>query len=90
MKKVFNKVRNDQWAETDICMAVIARYGTGGGNIPLVMTYQNVAGTLSPGGHPGSYNGQDAYNDLLVVDDGIGNGNGTGERRDYAGGGVQL
>lgn len=31
---------------------------------------QKVTGTLSPGGHPGSYNGQDAYNDLLVVDDG--------------------
>lgn len=31
---------------------------------------QKVTGTLNPGGHPGSYNGQDAYNDLLVVDDG--------------------
>lgn len=27
---------------------------------------QNTTGTLSPGAHPGSYNGQDAYNDLLV------------------------
>lgn len=35
MKKVFNKVRNDQLAETDICMAVIARYGTGGGGTSL-------------------------------------------------------
>ena len=26
----------------------------------------NVSGTLNPGAHPGSYNGQDAYNDLLV------------------------
>lgn len=25
-----------------------------------------VAGTLNAGGHPGSYNGQDAYNDLLI------------------------
>lgn len=32
------------------------------------MTYQSVAGTLNPGGHPGSYNGQDAYNDMLVTD----------------------
>lgn len=31
---------------------------------------QKTTGTLSPGGHPGSYNGQDAYNDLLVVEDG--------------------
>lgn len=35
------------------------------------MSYQKVTGTLSPGGHPGSYNGQDAYNDLLVVDYGV-------------------
>jgi site-specific DNA-cytosine methylase len=34
------------------------------------MTYQEVTGTLSPGAHPGSYNGQDAYNDMLVVDNG--------------------
>lgn len=33
------------------------------------MTYQKVTGTLSPGAHPGSYNGQDAYNDMLVIDD---------------------
>ena len=30
---------------------------------------QETTGTLSPGAHAGSYNGQDAYNDLLVVDD---------------------
>ena len=35
------------------------------------MTYQNVTGCLSQGAHPGSYNGQDAYNDMLVVDDGV-------------------
>ena len=33
------------------------------------MTYQTVTGTLNPGGHPGSYNGQDAYNDMVVIDD---------------------
>ena len=32
-----------------------------------IITYQTVAGTLNPGGHPGSYNGQDAYNDMLVT-----------------------
>lgn len=32
------------------------------------MTYQKVTGTLSPGQHPGSYNGQDAYNDLLIAE----------------------
>lgn len=33
------------------------------------MSYQKVTGTLSQGGHPGSYNGQDAYNDMLVTND---------------------
>ena len=32
------------------------------------MTYQKVTGCLSQGAHPGSYNGQDAYNDMLVID----------------------
>lgn len=40
------------------------RMGTGGNQVPL--TYQKVAGTLSPGAHAGSYNGQDAYNDMLI------------------------
>lgn len=31
------------------------------------MSYQTKTGTLSPGAHPGSYNGQDAYNDMLVT-----------------------
>ena len=51
----------------------------------VIMTYQNVAGTLNPGGHPGSYNGQDAYNDMLVTD-GTYNGNRTGKRRNHEGG----
>lgn len=32
---------------------------------------QRVTGTLSQGAHPGSYNGQDAYNDMLVVGNGL-------------------
>lgn len=44
--------------------ALQARMGTGGNQAPL--TYQYVTGTLSPGAHAGSYNGQDAYNDMLV------------------------
>ena len=31
-------------------------------------TYQEKTGTLSPGAHAGSYNVQDAYNDMLVVE----------------------
>lgn len=44
--------------------ALQARMGTGGNQVPR--TYQDVTGTLSPGAHAGSYNGQDAYNDMLV------------------------
>ena len=44
--------------------ALQARMGPGGNQVPL--TYQDVTGTLSPGAHAGSYNGQDAYNDMLV------------------------
>ncbi len=32
-----------------------------------VVCYPKVTGTLSPGAHAGSYNGQDAYNDMLFV-----------------------
>lgn len=61
--------------------------GGGGSYAYLIMTYQNTVGTISPGAHPGSYNGQDAYNDMLVTDDGtIMHGNRTGERRNNAGG----
>ena len=30
---------------------------------------QRTTGTLSPGAHPGSYNGQNAYNDMLIADE---------------------
>ena len=48
----------------EIAPCLQAGMGTGGNQIPL--TYQDVTGTLSPGAHAGSYNGQDAYNDMLV------------------------
>jgi len=32
-----------------------------------VCTYQQTTGALTPGAHPGSYNGHDAYNDMLIV-----------------------
>lgn len=48
----------------EIVPSLQARMGTGGNQVPL--TYQDVTGTLSPGSHAGSYNGQDAYNDMLV------------------------
>lgn len=51
----------------------------GGLAIVQPMPIQNKTGTLSPGVHAGSYNGQDAYNDMLVrcrVFDARGNGDG--------------
>ena len=48
----------------EVAPSLQARMGTGGNQAPL--TYQDVTGTLSPGAHAGSYNGQDAYNDMLV------------------------
>lgn len=48
----------------EVAPSLQARMGTGGNQIPL--TYQKPTGTLSPGAHAGSYNGQDAYNDMLV------------------------
>ena len=49
----------------EVVPSLQARMGTVGNQVPL--TYQQTTGTLSPGAHAGSYNGQDAYNDMLVV-----------------------
>ena len=32
-------------------------------------TYQKTTGCLTPGAHPGSYNGQDAFNDMFVTEE---------------------
>lgn len=48
----------------EVAPSLQARMGTSGNQVPL--TYQDVTGTLSPGAHAGSYNGQDAYNNMLV------------------------
>lgn len=34
---LYNKAKNDQWEESEVCMAVIARFGTGGNNIPIIL-----------------------------------------------------
>lgn len=47
------------------------RMGTGGNQIPLVaepFTYQKTTGPLMANSHPGSYSGQDAYNDMFVTE----------------------
>lgn len=40
--KLYNFVKRDQLAESEICMPIIARYGTGGGNIPIVLEKKEV------------------------------------------------
>ena len=54
--------------ESGKVQTLTSRMGTGGGNVPMVMeTYQQVTGPLMANSHPGSYTGQDAYNDMLVA-----------------------
>ena len=53
----------------------------------MCVSYQEITEALTPGAHLGSYNGQDAYNDMLVTD-GTCNGDRTSKRRDHEGGGV--
>ena len=57
----------------------------GGGGVAVV-SYQEVTGCLSQGAHPGSYNGQDAYNNMLVTEDGTDYGDRTSKRRNHEGG----
>lgn len=56
------------------------------------MSYQNVTGPLMANSHPGSYCGQDAYNDMFVTESANGRtvlrSNNTGKCRNYVGGGV--
>ena len=57
--------------EDGTVQALTGRMGTGGGNVPLVAepwTYQKVTGPLMANSHPGSYSGQDAYNDMFVTE----------------------
>lgn len=88
--KTYRQTKYGEYSEGDVAVTLRSSFGDyGGGSETLVVSYQNTVGTLSPGGHPGSYNGQDAWNDMLVTDDGtIMHGNRTSERRNNAGGGV--
>lgn len=73
---IFDDMRVVNSSGNDIAGTLDSNYWKGQGERAGVereyivkMTYQRVTGTLSQGGHPGSYNGQDAYNDMLVVND---------------------
>lgn len=69
MTKTFNQnSHSGDYKASEISVSITVLGGTyGGGSEVLVV--QRVTGTLSPGAHPGSYNGQDAYNDMLIVDE---------------------
>ena len=51
----------------DVCSTVTSRWGTGGGNAPMVsQTIQETVGALCADSHPGAYSGQDAYTGRLI------------------------
>ena len=59
-------IGNGQACEASIMAEELAQTLNTMHDAQAVLTYQDVTGTLSPGAHAGSYNGQDAYNDMLV------------------------
>lgn len=87
--KCFAEKRFFKWQEDEVAVSLRNHSGSYGGGSEVLIV-QRVTGTLSQGAHPGSYNGQDAYNDMLIVgeDDGRGDRNGirTGKCRNYEGG----
>lgn len=48
-------------------IATCVNTGTHGGHGNNIITYQKVTGPLMANSHPGSYTGQDAYSDMLVM-----------------------
>jgi len=51
----------------EVCSTVTSRWGTGGGNAPMVsQSIQETVGALCADSHPGAYSGQDAYTGRLI------------------------
>jgi len=69
--KTFNQVSQSAvYREDNIAVSTTVCGGSyGGGSEVLIVSYQDKTGTVNAGAHPGSYNGQDAYNDMLVIDE---------------------
>ena len=64
----YAEVRFFKWQRAETSVSLRAKSASyGGGSEVLVI--QEVTGTLSPGSHAGSYNGQDTYNDMLITDE---------------------
>lgn len=68
--KCFYEPNFREWKENDNIYPPLRSAGgtMGNGSEGIIVTYQKVTGTLSPGAHCGSYNGQDASNDMLIVE----------------------
>lgn len=49
MKTLYNKARNDLWELSDVVMTVTARYGTGGGNVPIILESNQNHATITDG-----------------------------------------
>lgn len=64
--KAFCEVGFGRYRESEVLETLRA---SGGGDESLIVSYQEITGTLSPGAHAGSYNGQDAWNGMLVTDE---------------------
>lgn len=82
-RSFYNEVRFFKWSKDNVAVSLRARSASYGGSEVLIV--QKTSGTLNAGAHPGSYNGQDAYNDLLVVENG--NNNNEPQRLSHESGG---
>ena len=59
---------SEEVCQTLNCMHDAMTVCVGNGQLnQMSNTYQTITGTLNPGAHPGSYNGQDVYNDMLIA-----------------------
>jgi len=53
----------------NVAPALLSKMGTGGNNVPIIpRTTNKICGCLSCGAHPGGFNGQEAYNDQLIIE----------------------
>ena len=93
MTKCYNQLSQSAvYREDEVSVNLTVCGGSyGGGSEVLVLTYQETAGALTCGAHPGGFNGQDAYNDMLITEGSSGTrtdmpGKRTGERRNHEGG----
>ena len=70
---LYNKARNDQWEESDVCMSIIARFGTGGNNMPIVLESNQNHATITNNGVcptlPASMGMGGGYVPMVVIED---------------------